>query len=228
MAALGAEVAGSWVLTSGVVSFFIVLVLLSIFLTALCSECSRRSFELRDPDTGKDPSALIRVVKLEEVARENPMINEIQNDEKDVQTNGSPAVKQTADRDSELAAESNPDEETSPVSFTPWRSHLGAPQSNPDVDSSALDHIYHTIGGGGGGGGRGNGNMSSPPTNQEPAGAHSAGAGDSTDRNSVYARVSKKTRPAPPPYPAPAPEQLQVQQEEEESSPPLPRRRTPV
>lgn len=41
MAAVGAEVTSSWFLSSGVVSFFILLVLLSIFLTSLCSDCGR-------------------------------------------------------------------------------------------------------------------------------------------------------------------------------------------
>ncbi|XP_035855060.1 uncharacterized protein LOC118494676 isoform X2 [Sander lucioperca] len=174
MAAVGAEATGPWFLSSGVVSVFLLLLLLfllSIFLTALCSECSRRGFELRDSEATKDPSALIRVVKLEEamVARENPMIHEIQNDEKDV--------------------------------------HSSAPP----------DHIYHTIGGA----------VVSPlPTNQEPAEEHTArfaAAGDLTDRNSVYAKVSKKWRPPAPPDHAPAALQ---EKEEEESSPPLPDRKT--
>ncbi|KAM8860151.1 uncharacterized protein AB9W97_019831 isoform 2-T11 [Spinachia spinachia] len=72
MAAFGPEVSGSWLSTSGVVGLSIIL--LSIFLLALCSECSRRSFELRDSEVDKDPSILIKVVKLEEglVGTENP------------------------------------------------------------------------------------------------------------------------------------------------------------
>ncbi|XP_035855058.1 uncharacterized protein LOC118494676 isoform X1 [Sander lucioperca] len=219
MAAVGAEATGPWFLSSGVVSVFLLLLLLfllSIFLTALCSECSRRGFELRDSEATKDPSALIRVVKLEEamVARENPMIHEIQNDEKDVQTNGSTAVMKTASISE--TAESGPEEDNS-VPFTPWRSHLREPQ-NQDVHSSAPpDHIYHTIGGA----------VVSPlPTNQEPAEEHTArfaAAGDLTDRNSVYAKVSKKWRPPAPPDHAPAALQ---EKEEEESSPPLPDRKT--
>ncbi|XP_044052198.1 uncharacterized protein si:ch73-204p21.2 isoform X2 [Siniperca chuatsi] len=254
MAAVGAEVTGSWFLSSGVVSFFILLLLLSIFLTALCSECSRRSFELRDSED-KNPSTLIRVVKLEEamVARENPMISEIQNDEKelspagantvsftpwrghlgapqnhqDVLTNGSAAVMKTA-RDPETAGEPKPEEENAAPS-TAWRSHLRAPQ-NQDLNSSTppdSDHIYHTIGGGRSSG-DGDSDVSSPPTNHEPGeerggegGARSAAAVDLSDRNSVYAQVSKKVRLATPPVHTP--EDAQV---EEEPSPPLPDRKT--
>ncbi|XP_033933414.1 uncharacterized protein [Pseudochaenichthys georgianus] len=113
MAPVGSEV--DVFLSSGVF-FFILLVFLSIFLTALCSECSRRSFELRDPAVNKDPSSLIRVVKLEDamVARENPMIAEIQNDEKDS------------------------------VSFTPWRSHLAAPQHHPDARTNGSAAVMKT------------------------------------------------------------------------------------
>ncbi|XP_071345967.1 uncharacterized protein [Trachinotus anak] len=245
MAAVGAEVTGSWFLSSsGVVGLFIVLLLLSIFLTALCSDCSRRSFELGDSETDKNPSALIRVVKLEESggARENPMIREIQTDEKefspheensvpftpwrshlgapqnnqDVRTNGSAAVMQTRG-DSNAAAESNPLE--SSVEVLLWRSHLRASQKQ-EVNSSTppdSDHIYHTIA------------PSSPPANQEPGQEdrgrdHSAVvAVDSSDRsrNSVYAQVSRKERKTTPPVHTPE----VVQVEEEESSPPLPDRK---
>ncbi|XP_029283606.1 uncharacterized protein LOC115005805 isoform X1 [Cottoperca gobio] len=244
MAAVGAEVSG--LLTSGVFGFFLLLLLLSIFLTALCSECSRRSFELRDSTADREPSSLIRVVKLEDamVARENPMIGEIQYDEKefnpsegstvsvspwrshlgelqnhqDVQTNGS-AVK--TESDSESAKESNPEEETS-TSFTLWRSHLHRDVHSPPPP----DHIYHTIGGGGGGGGgggrsRSDADLSSAPTNQEPGEERSAAAGEPIDRNSVYAQVSKKARPTTPP--AHTPEEAA---EQEESSPPLPDRKS--
>ncbi|XP_070761484.1 teneurin-2 [Enoplosus armatus] len=248
MAAVGAEVAGSWFLSAGVFSFFILL-LLSIFLTALCSECSRRSFELQEPED-KNPSALVRVVKLEEamVARENPMIKEIRNDEKEfnsaeantapftpwrshlaapqshheVQTNGSEAVMKTPTRDPETAGESKPEEESS-APFSPWRSHLRAPQSQ-DLNSSTPPgsaHIYHTIGGG-----QsciaGDADVLSPPTNHEPGEEHSARS--DLDRNSVYARVSKKVRLTTPPDHTP--EEVQVEEEEEkESSPPLPDRK---
>lgn len=240
MAAVGAEVAGSWLLSSGVAGFFILLLLLSIFLTALCSDCNKRSFELRESEADKNPSTLIRVVKLEEamVARENPMINEIQNDEKDftpseentvsftpwrshlgapqnhqdAQTNGSAAVIKTAG-DSDTAGESNPEEETT-VTFTPWRSHLREPPNQ--------DHIYHTIGAGRSSNG-GDADQSSLPTNQEPGQESSVHpAGDLIEGNSVYARVSKKARPATPPVYTPR----EVQVEEEESSPPLPDRKS--
>ncbi|KAL7405497.1 hypothetical protein ABVT39_001959 [Epinephelus coioides] len=243
MAAVGAEVAGSWFLSSGVAGFFILLVLLSIFLTALCSDCNKRSFELRESEADKNPSTLIRVVKLEEamVARENPMINEIQNDEKDfnpgqentvsftpwrshlgapqnhqdAQTNGSAAVIKTASV-SDTAGESNPEEETS-VTFTPWRSHLREPPNQ--------DHIYHTIGEGRSSSG-GDADQSSLPTNQEQEEERitpSAVAGDLIDRKSVYAQVSKKATPTTPPVYTH--EEVQVE-EEEESLPPLPDRKS--
>ncbi|KAK2854335.1 hypothetical protein Q5P01_006996 [Channa striata] len=191
MAAVGgAEVTASWVPSSGVLSFFILLLLLSIFLTALCTDCGRRSFELQDSKVDKNPSALIRVVKLEEVmvARENPMIHEIQNDEKEIHRG---------------------DENT--VQFTPWRSHLGAPQNNQDVDTSTLpasSNIYHTIGEG------------------RPSGADADSAAAEvgpSDTNSVYAQVSKKVAQFTPTVPAE--EQVQEEDEDEsESSPPLPDR----
>ncbi|KAI3376959.1 hypothetical protein L3Q82_000025 [Scortum barcoo] len=216
MAAIGVEVGGSWFTASGLLSFFILLLLLSIFLTALCSDCGRRSFKLQEPEE-KNPSSLIRVVKLEEVARENPMISEIQNDEKDFNLG-----------------------EENTVSFTPWRSHLGAPQNHRDVqtNSSAAvmkmtsesetagdvndsDHIYHVIGGGH------DANVSSPATNheagEEHSGARSAVAVEFSnhDRSSVYAQVSKKVKPTTPPVYTPE----EVQVVEEESSPPLPDRK---
>ncbi|KAM8762978.1 uncharacterized protein AB9X84_007525 isoform 1-T3 [Acanthopagrus schlegelii] len=243
MAAVGSEVTGSWFLSSEVVGFFILLLLLSIFLTALCSDCRRRSFELRGPEVDRNPSSLIRVVKLEEAlgARENPMINEIQNDEKgDVasftpwrshlgapqnhqvsQTNGSTAVIKTTS-----GSETSGDE--TPVSFTPWRSHLGAPQSRDLNGSAPQDHIYSVIGGGRGSS-AGDAYASSPTTNQEPGEESSARSGaalDLNDRNSMYARVSKKERQATPPVHTPEEVQVEQEEEEEEESPPLPDRRT--
>ncbi|CAB1448825.1 unnamed protein product [Pleuronectes platessa] len=157
-------VIGSWSLSSGVVGSFILLLLLSIFLSALCSECSRRSFELQDSESDANPSTLISVVKLEETltSRDNPVISEIQNDEKDfrpsegnlvsfppwkshlgasqngqdVLTNGSAAAMETSPAAESRAVEENSDQ------FTTWRSHLRAPEQQ---DSN---HIYHSIGGG--------------------------------------------------------------------------------
>ncbi|KAK2920475.1 uncharacterized protein si:ch73-204p21.2 [Channa argus] len=204
MAAVGAEVTASWFLSSGVVSFFIILLLLSIFLTAVCTDCGRRSFELQDSNVDKNPSALIRVVKLEEVmvARENPMINEIQNDEKE----------------NNCGAEKT-------VHFTPWRSHLGAPQNNQDVDTPtppASNHIYHTIREDGASDGYAD--TSSVATNSEPPSAAAAVGSSDCDKTSVYAQVSKKL--AQPTSTVNTPEQVQEEEEgeEEESSPPLPDR----
>ncbi|KAF3686166.1 hypothetical protein EXN66_Car001838 [Channa argus] len=220
MAAVGAEVTASWFLSSGVVSFFIILLLLSIFLTAVCTDCGRRSFELQDSNVDKNPSALIRVVKLEEVmvARENPMINEIQNDEKE----------------NNCGAEKT-------VHFTPWRSHLGAPQNNQGLTSAgqiryeqpqcvyvdtptppASNHIYHTIREDGASDGYAD--TSSVATNSEPPSAAAAVGSSDCDKTSVYAQVSKKL--AQPTSTVNTPEQVQEEEEgeEEESSPPLPDR----
>ncbi|XP_020511789.2 uncharacterized protein si:ch73-204p21.2 [Labrus bergylta] len=253
MAAVGADVTASqFFLPSGVVSFFILLLLLSIFLTALCSDCGRRSFELREPED-KNPSALIRVVKLEEamVARENPMINEIQKDEKefksveentvsfsalrsqmgapqrnhyDVQTNGSTAVVKTT-RGSESAGDT---EEEISVEFTPWRHHLRAPESQ-EVNSSDLSdsaHIYNTIGGGrsSGGGGGGDADTSSPATNHKPQEQLDyVGSAVIVDVKSVYARISRPVRVTT--STEQTADQVQVKEREEESSPPLPDRK---
>ncbi|XP_034535042.1 uncharacterized protein si:ch73-204p21.2 isoform X1 [Notolabrus celidotus] len=267
MAAVGAEVTGSPLfLSSGVVGFFILLLLLSIFLTALCSDCGRRSFELREPDD-KNPSALIRVVKLEEamVARENPMISEIRNDEKDfkptaemptvptvstvsfvalrnhmgapqnhqdIQTNGSTVMEKTG-IDPGAAGESNPEEEIS-VSFTPWRSHLRAPQSQDVNGYTPPDspHIYNTIGGGRGNGG-GDTNATAPTTNHHPAQELEDDLSEAADDwrvdvKEVYARVSKPARLTTPTEHH-TPEEAQAEAREgAESSPPLPERRTAV
>ncbi|KAM9366772.1 uncharacterized protein ABDE67_003491 [Symphorus nematophorus] len=249
MAAVGSEVGGLWFLSSGVVSFFLLLLLLSIFLTALCSDCKRHSFDLRESEFDRNPSSLIRVVKLEETmgARENPMIGEIQNDEKgnsasftpwrshlgapqnhqghqghqgqaaDVRTNGSAAV---------VTAESETSGEETSVPITPWRSHLRAPQSQ-DVRGSApsdAEHIYHVIGGGRRSIGGDAADVSSPPTNQVPGEA--AVDLSECDRNSMYARVSRKERQATPPARTPEQVQEEEEEEEEEESPPLPHRET--
>ncbi|XP_026234872.1 uncharacterized protein si:ch73-204p21.2 [Anabas testudineus] len=237
MAAVGAEVTSSWFLSSGVVSFFILLLLLSIFLTSLCSDCGRRSFELQDSKVEKNPSALIKVVKLEEamMARENPMIDEIQKDEKGERraahfTRKRKTMKihcedenhvQVTTWKSHLGAPQNNQElnteEGNSVQFPPWRSHLTGAHS-PDVNSSTApdsDHIYHTIGGGETGGG--DADTSPPATNHEPRSVTVA---------SVYAQVSKKVTQTTPTTTVNTPEQVQEEEEEEESSPPLPGRTT--
>ncbi|XP_018548438.1 uncharacterized protein LOC108894297 isoform X2 [Lates calcarifer] len=231
MAAVGAEVAGPWFLSSGGVGFFIILLLLSVFLTALCSNCGRRSFKLQHAAEDKNPSTLVRVGKLEETraaARENPMINEIQNDEKGSNT-----------------------KEQNPVPYTPWRSHLRAPQDKLDVPTNGSgavkdiggdaisaaagvnssfppesDHIYHTIGGG-----QRDADVSLPPTNQELWLERNSGRERGTrfatedfndrDRNSLYAQVSKRVRQ--PEVPGQTVEVVLVV--EEDPSPPLPDRR---
>ncbi|XP_034535044.1 uncharacterized protein si:ch73-204p21.2 isoform X2 [Notolabrus celidotus] len=246
MAAVGAEVTGSPLfLSSGVVGFFILLLLLSIFLTALCSDCGRRSFELREPDD-KNPSALIRVVKLEEamVARENPMISEIRNDEKDFKPTAEMPTVPTVSTVSFVALrnhmgapqnhqESNPEEEIS-VSFTPWRSHLRAPQSQDVNGYTPPDspHIYNTIGGGRGNGG-GDTNATAPTTNHHPAQELEDDLSEAADDwrvdvKEVYARVSKPARLTTPTEHH-TPEEAQAEAREgAESSPPLPERRTAV
>ncbi|XP_061563849.1 uncharacterized protein LOC133418941 [Cololabis saira] len=197
MAAVGAAGAASWFLPSGLVGFLVLLILLSIFLIAVCMDCGRHSFELQDPQIDKFSSTLIRVVKLEEV-RENPMIDEIQKDEKE------PVP-----------------EEVSSTSFTPWRSHPMAPPSQ-DLDSA---HLFQTIGG------RRDNGASSGPANDNPAQRQNGGGDDQHagrsvakitlsdhDRNSIYARVSKKVRLTNLPVHAPE------EPEGDEPSPPLPYR----
>ncbi|XP_018548439.1 uncharacterized protein LOC108894297 isoform X3 [Lates calcarifer] len=225
MAAVGAEVAGPWFLSSGGVGFFIILLLLSVFLTALCSNCGRRSFKLQHAAEDKNPSTLVRVGKLEETraaARENPMINEIQNDEKDVPTNGSGAVKDIGGDAISAAAEE------SKVQQMLRRSRLRASQTQ-GVNSSfppESDHIYHTIGGG-----QRDADVSLPPTNQELWLERNSGRERGTrfatedfndrDRNSLYAQVSKRVRQ--PEVPGQTVEVVLVV--EEDPSPPLPDRR---
>ena len=94
----------------------------------------------------------------------------------------------------------------------------------PGLNSSApQEHIYSVIGGE-----RGDADTSSTPTNHETREERSARSGaalDLIDRNSMYARVSRKERQATPPVHTP--EEVQVEEEEEEEeSPPLPDRRT--
>ncbi|XP_069572051.1 uncharacterized protein [Brachyistius frenatus] len=228
MAAVGAEVTGSWFPSSGVVMFFILVLLLSIFLTALCGDCYKHSFKLEERPMSKNSSILIKVVKLEE-ARENPTINEIQNDEKEFHPHEeNPATLTPSTNHLEAPQtqrESHPEEEAS-VPYTPWRSHLAAPQ-NGDLNSSSppdSNHIYQTVREGRDSGG------DAPWANHKPAPQRSGDAcpAEATaadlrdrDRNSIYARVSKKlstnTSPVCTPEEAPV---------EEESSPPLPERRT--
>ncbi|XP_058485157.1 uncharacterized protein LOC131459391 isoform X2 [Solea solea] len=255
MAAVGAGVsglagvsgvAGSWLLSSGVIMSIILLLLLSVLLTALCSDCNRRSFDLQDANVGKNHSTLISVVKLEEtvVARENPMIGEIQNDEKDfvpteenpvaltpwrshlrapqhnqgVWPNGSAAVMERTPAHSNTTGESSTEEET-PVPYMAWRSHLG-PRWQQDPIYQTIDEPSQT-------------NALTPTTNNhepERNGRESitqfeaaTAEEDISDSKPVYAQISRKERKAAPP--AYAPEVLQVEEvAEEELSPPLPNR----
>ncbi|MED6278183.1 hypothetical protein CHARACLAT_021081, partial [Characodon lateralis] len=224
MAAVGAEVTRLWFLSSGLVGLFIIVLLLSIFLTAICLDCNRHSFELQDSETEKHPSALIRVVKLEEV-KENPMIGEIQKDEKEFHPKGDPAVSLSSSQSQQGELQTLPDPNPSEgTSVTPWRSHLMAPQSR-DLNGStpqALKHINQTAGDG-----RGNsGEALSPSANHLSTQLHYIAHSD--DRNLVYARVSKKLRLTNSTVPTPeeAEPKLEEEEPEEERSPPLPDRRT--
>ncbi|KAM9410716.1 uncharacterized protein KZ484_002735 [Pholidichthys leucotaenia] len=210
---------GFW--SPGLVGFFILLILLSIFLTAVCSNCGRHSFELQEPQVQKTPSALIRVVKLEET-RENPTIDQIQDDEKQFRSPEVIPVQFSSNSghqvETEARAESMPEEEFS-VQFTPWRSHLGAPQSQ---ELNASNHVYETIGGGGGGQGYGS---KASPTNHTQLNGGKAWDGavaavnlNDHDRNSVYAQVNKKLSTNILPIYTP--------EEQEDPSPSLPDRRT--
>ncbi|KAM4743825.1 uncharacterized protein FYW61_000067 isoform 2-T2 [Anableps anableps] len=205
MAAVGAAVTGSWFPSPGLVGLLVLLLLLSIFLAALCSDCNRNSFELQESKAEKHPSALIRVVKLEEV-KENPMIGEIQKDEKEFRPEGDPAVpcSSSESQQGELQPRSdpNPSEGTS-LHVPSWRSHLVAPESR-DL----------------------NGEARAPSTNRLSTQLHYVAHSD--DINSVYARVSKKLRLANSPVPTPeeAEPKPEEAEPEEERSPPLPDRRT--
>ncbi|XP_068174888.1 uncharacterized protein si:ch73-204p21.2 [Antennarius striatus] len=234
MAAVGPEVTEFSFLLPGPISVVLLFLLLSIFLTALCSDCKRQSFELQDPNADKNPPNLISVVSLEDAleVRENPAIDEIQKDEVNpvsvtnwsghwgapqnpqqnfpaVQANGGVEAMKTPD---EAEPPSDSEEEVA-MELTPWRSHLRAPQNH---DSA---HIYQIIEREKNGSGGGDGDEQSAPTNQQPEedGAHVAQA---TDRNDMYARVSKKVRPIASPVRTPE----AGQEGEEEESPPLPHR----
>ncbi|XP_038131679.1 uncharacterized protein si:ch73-204p21.2 [Cyprinodon tularosa] len=212
MAALGAEVTGSWFLSPGLFGLLVFLLLLSIFLTALCSDCNRHSFELQDPKTEKNPSTLIRVVRLEEV-RENPMMGEIQKDEGEFHHEGDPAEASDSQQGApQTLPDPNSSEGTSAIA-PPWRSHLGAPTSR-DLNGStpqASDHTPHTAGEG-----RGN----SRETNRLSTQLNYISPPD--DKNSVYARVSKKLRLAN----SAAPTAEEAEPQLKERTPPLPDRST--
>ncbi|KAM4603054.1 uncharacterized protein ACJ7VT_019595 [Polymixia lowei] len=255
MAPVGGEVAGSW--TVSLVSYspevallcLLVLLLLSIFLTALCNDCGRQSFDLRDSELERNPSALIKVVKLEDamVARENPMINEIRIDEKDgVQiSNGTSGTTEkgraSPQADSAVDVNSIPSRELQ-ASATPTAMSLppaildpaGLPSLEPEglkgLRSAAQSreagrqHIYDVIAE------KGSGRVAPPTANQKPASAEewateelgpcsSAEGLSDRDWNPMYAQVSRKLK-CPSPPPIPPPES----EEEEESSPPLPDR----
>ncbi|XP_040925961.1 uncharacterized protein si:ch73-204p21.2 isoform X1 [Betta splendens] len=213
MAAIGAEVTSSFFLPPGVVSVFILLLLLSIFLTSLCSDCGRRSFELQESSVDKHPSSLIKVVKLEDAmtARENPMIHEIQSDEKENHLKEGTRVQAAAPSSHMVAPPLNQAvraEEEASAQFTPWRSHLTGAHSR--------DHIYHTIGE--------EQAAPSPAANQEPRSEAAAEGLGGSNVNSVYAQVSKKATKTPTAATVHPPEQVQ----EEEESPPLPGRTADV
>ncbi|XP_034016508.1 uncharacterized protein si:ch73-204p21.2 isoform X2 [Thalassophryne amazonica] len=225
MAPVGAEVSGSFLLSSDVIILFVLLLLLSVFLAALCTDCIRHSFELQDAKVEKHPSVLINVVKLEDsmTARENPVLHEIQSDEKDVQTNGSTAGKRTGS-DSDTAAESNEDENS--ISFIPWRSHLVVSQPHaPPLTSTSSDStpIYHVVGA--------TQSETLPPslaTNHKPAPTwHSEDGGDKlnedvrdTNSRNTYARIDRKEK-----SPTPLPVRHTKEEQWAESSPPLPNRK---
>lgn len=201
-----AVVAAELVLSLGVIGA-VVFLLLAVFITALCSDCKRRSFELQECGLEKHPSTLIKVVRLEDAVRENPMITDIQNDETDVRTNGCAAIGKTGSS-SDAAGESSPEEDTSGT-FTPWRSHLGASWAQ-EPDSA---HIYQNIGGG------------RDSVDAYASSIHNDRSADvdltGVDGQSVYAQIGKRERHATPPQGSP--EDTQVD-EVDEVSPPLPNR----
>ncbi|XP_008400345.1 uncharacterized protein LOC103460123 isoform X1 [Poecilia reticulata] len=157
----------------------------------------RNSFELQDSKTEKPPSALIRVVKLEEV-KENPMIGEIQKDEREFRPGGDPAEPVSSSEGQQGELQSRPDRKPSEgtsAGVPPWRSHLVAPESR-DLNGSAPQTSHHVTDG------RGNGGEAlGPSANRLSTQLHYVTQSD--DRNAVYARVSKKLRLANSPVPTP-------------------------
>eukprot|EP00063_Salmo_salar_P091709 XP_014066544.1 PREDICTED: uncharacterized protein LOC106611162 [Salmo salar] len=121
------EVMGPWAVpglgsfSSDFVVFSLLFLLLSIIL-ALCTNCRRHSFTLRDggEEVDRTQSQLVRVVKLEDAlaARENPMINDIRKDESDF----SPRPE-----DSVIGVPDQPPAEQDVTWLKPWRSHREAP-----------------------------------------------------------------------------------------------------
>ncbi|XP_063039913.1 uncharacterized protein si:ch73-204p21.2 [Engraulis encrasicolus] len=65
---------------------FIALLLILINLLNVCTMCQKQSFELQHEGAKveRNSSTLVRVVKLEDAAKENPAIEEIKNDEQDL------------------------------------------------------------------------------------------------------------------------------------------------
>lgn len=101
-------------------SLGLMVLVLTVLFTALCSHCGRRSFELRDTTQEKRPSTLVRVVKLDEEARENPFVEKSKDGQENVHVTpwrshlGAPQVQDSSSEDS-------------PGTVPLWRSHLGAP-----------------------------------------------------------------------------------------------------
>ncbi|CAL8403705.1 unnamed protein product [Boreogadus saida] len=122
MAPVGREFLGSWMLSTATVSpnmgvfSLLLLLIISIFVTSLCSSCARRTFDMTEPVVEDTPSELTKVAKLEDSttsAKENPLFNDIKIDE----------------YENTLPVQSSEDE--SVPSYTPWRCHL-VPQKQPE------------------------------------------------------------------------------------------------
>ncbi|XP_024286051.1 uncharacterized protein LOC112256787 isoform X1 [Oncorhynchus tshawytscha] len=121
------EVMGPWAapglgsFSSDFVMFSLLFLLLSIIL-ALCTNCRRHSFTLRDggEEVDRTQSQLVRVVKLEDAlaARENPMINDIRKDESDF----SPRPEESV-----IGVPEQPPADQDVTWLKPWRSHREAP-----------------------------------------------------------------------------------------------------
>ncbi|MEQ2253909.1 hypothetical protein ILYODFUR_037378 [Ilyodon furcidens] len=63
MAAVGAEVTRLWFLSSGLVGLFIIILLLSIFLTAICLDCNRSGLQLTPQSQSFTQTVYIDLVK---------------------------------------------------------------------------------------------------------------------------------------------------------------------
>ncbi|KAM3625322.1 uncharacterized protein V6R79_010228 [Siganus canaliculatus] len=214
MATVGADVTGSWFLSLGLVGSFVLLLLLSIFLSGLCSNCGRRSFELQDPELDRNPPSLIRVKTPFPSFHGGATCNRtakvsVQHYCSSEEVQGNSAIKRTATGPDPVAEE----QQDGAMVFTSWRNHLGAPQSQ---DLNHSNHIYQVIRGGRSSF-NSNGDALSLTTNQEQVQEPCELSEPAEDIKSMYARVSKRTKTNQTPEQVKE-EVKEVKEEEEEEA----------